>query len=238
MLFLLPAVQLMRDWKYHDKRTLYYRRFTTGMLILYLMLVLPSALFLWTDSVNSSKMQKKIDEVVQGKDSLLSENQKLRTQMDELIKGKNDLLAKNSELLFNINEYQLDLKAKEVLIKQLEIKAKMLNRGITSSYDFNGTKRETTAGVKNTIVGREFEIFQKILELEKNGKYIELISLCEQEILITPDWLTPYYFLGIAYSYRGDKKNAIKNFEYVVDNAPNDPDYTKASEFLRKLHNQ
>src|SRR5437879_4459686 len=57
LLFLLPAVQLMRDWKYHDKRTRSFHRATKIILIVYVVLVIPSAYFLWTDTQEGRKLQ-------------------------------------------------------------------------------------------------------------------------------------------------------------------------------------
>jgi regulator of sirC expression with transglutaminase-like and TPR domain len=63
----------------------------------------------------------------------------------------------------------------------------------------------------------------------------ELINLCENQILKTPSWLTPYFYLGLVYEELGDKEKAIKNLKYVIDNAPGDPDYEKAKEVLNLL---
>jgi tetratricopeptide (TPR) repeat protein len=217
LLVILTAVQLIRDWKYHDKRTRRYRQVTRAILIAYIIPVLLSAITLYIDSRESSRTQEKID---------------------ELVTGKNDLLTKNSELLTQIGKYQSDLQAKEGQIRQLEEKAKMASRGVSSSYDFNGAKRETAGGRISVTAGQEVVVFQRMVELERNKSYLELMTLCKQQIKKTPDWLTPYLYLGVAYVNLGDRSKAITNFEQVVRNAPGDPNYAQAKEFLKQLRNQ
>ena len=153
----------------------------------------------------------------------------LKIDNKELIEGKNQLLLK-------LEKYQADLKVKEKTIQELEKKSKKAERGITSIYDFNGTKRETTGpGQFTTIIGPEVEIFNRIQELKKSGSYLELIEVCKKQIDETPEWLTPYFYLGIGYANTNEKEKAIEKFEYVLKNAPDDPNYIQAEEFLKEL---
>jgi tetratricopeptide (TPR) repeat protein len=156
----------------------------------------------------------------------------------ELIEGKNKLLIQNQELTNKIEKYQEDLKEKQKMIDELEIKSKKAERGITSIYEFNGTKRETIRpGHINMNIGQEVEIFKKIDNLEKEKRYPELILICENQIKKTPNWLTPYLFLGVAYANTGNKIKAIELFKYVIKNTPDDPDYKQAEDFLKRLNN-
>jgi tetratricopeptide (TPR) repeat protein len=170
-----------------------------------------------------------------------NENQKIQLENlqkgnTELINGKNELLTLNQELSDKIEKYQEDLKEKEILIKELEKKSKKTERGISSMYDFDGSKRETTKpGHINLNIGPEVEIFQRINELEKQKKYSEIIRICENQINKTPEWLTPYLFLGVAFANTGNKTRAVELFNYVIKNAPDDPAYKQAREFLEKL---
>jgi len=154
----------------------------------------------------------------------------------ELIDGKNDLLTLNKELNKKVEKYQEDLNEKDILIKKLEVKSIKSERGITLSYDFNGAKRETTQpGHINLNFGPEVEIFNQIVQLEKQKNYSEIIKICETQIKKTPEWLTPYLYLGVAYANTGNTSRAIELFSHVNKIAPNDPAYKQAREFLEKL---
>lgn len=160
----------------------------------------------------------------------------LQSRTDKLKDNKIDTLVSGSkEQLAKINQYQQDLKLKDDRIKELEVEVKKASRGITSMYDFNGTKRETSGGRINVVVGEETTVFQRIKELKKNKKFGELIELCEEQIKKTPEWLTPYLFLGVAYVNTGDRTKAIANLEHVVNNAPGDPSYTQAEVILNQI---
>src|SRR4030042_6539232 len=108
-------------------------------------------------------------------------------------------------------------------------------KGFINTYDFNGVKRQIAPGRSLAIVGDEMGIFQDIVKLEKENKYPELASLCKSQIGKTPEWLTPYFFLGIASANMGLKKEAISNFEHVIENSSGNPDYKQAEEFLKLL---
>ena len=120
--------------------------------------------------------------------------------------------------------------------QELEKQVEKATRGISSNYDFNGAKRITTKpGHISLEVGPEVEIFNKINELEKQRNYPELKNICEQQIIKTPEWLTPYLYLGLVFANMDNKEKAIEMFEYVLSNAPDDPAYAQAEEFLKKL---
>ena len=171
-----------------------------------------------------------------GTSILQSRTDKLKDDnIDILVSGNKELLSKNDELVTKINQYQQDLKLKDTRIKELGVEAKKASRGVTSMYDFNGAKRETAGGRINLVVGEENTVFQRIVELEKNKKFGELIELCEEQIKKTPEWLTPYLFLGVAYANIGDRIKALVNLEHVVNNAPGDPSYTQAEVILNQI---
>ena len=162
-------------------------------------------------------------------------DKKKEQKVDELISAKNQLVSQNKELSFKINTYQKDSEAKNVKINLLQQEMKKAKRGISRTYDFNGAKRDTRPGYAGVSVGPELMVFQTMLKFEQEKKYADLVSLCSQQIIKTPEWLTPYFFLGIAHANLGNKEQAIKQFEHVVQEAPDDPSYIKADEFLKKL---
>jgi tetratricopeptide (TPR) repeat protein len=162
---------------------------------------------------------------------LTSTIQEKNKEIDELVEGKNQLIEK-------LDKYQKDLTEKEKTIQELEKKAKKAERGISSTFDFNGARRATSRpGHISVSIGPEVKIFKRIQVLEQQKNYPELITICEQQIKKTPEWLTPYLYLGVAYANIGNKEKAIELFEYVVQNAPDDPAYSQAKDFLKKFKN-
>lgn len=187
----------------------------------------------WGSNLKSEESTKVLKTAISEKNS---EIDNLGIKVSELIDGKDTLLQQNQELKSEIGRYQTDLNEKEKTIQELEKQAKKAMRGISSTYDFNGAKRITTRpGHISLEVGPEVEIFNKINELEKQRNYPELKNICEQQIIKTPEWLTPYLYLGLAYANMDNKEKAIEMFEYVLSNAPDDPAYAQAKEFLKKL---
>ena len=179
-------------------------------------------LLVFISTVGTSILQSRVDK---------SKDQKI----DTLVSGNKELLATNNELLTKVEKYQVDLNAKEEKIKELEVHAKKSARGITSTYDYNGAKRETSAGRTGVIVGEEIGVFQKMLELQESNAYSDLIVLCEGQIKKTPTWLTPYLFLGVAYAHQGKKDKAVVNLEHVINEAPGDPNYAQAKNILNQI---
>lgn len=149
-------------------------------------------------------------------------------QIDELVRGKNELLEK-------VEIYQQDLREKEKQIEALENKAKMAARGITSIYAFNGARRQTHGGNINVQLGPELDAFKQMTILQQSKDHPGLIALCEKQITKTPDWLTPYLYMGVAQANIGLKEEAIENLRHVVEIAGEDPEYKQAEELLARL---
>jgi tetratricopeptide (TPR) repeat protein len=211
LLTILPVAILIRDWKFHDKRTKKHHNITRGIIIFWCIGSITATYFVWTDSA----------------------------QIKELVDGKNTLIQQNTELTGKIENYQKDLNEKDRKIKELEEKAKKAERGITLTYDFNGAQRKTTRpGHISLSHGPEIEIFKKMQEFETQKKYTELVTLCEEQIEKTPEWLTPYFYIGIAFANLGDRDKAIEMFEYVKENSFGDSAYSQANDFLERLKNQ
>lgn len=211
MLAILAVAILILDLKFHDKRTKKHHKITRGIIMFWCIGSIAAIYFVWTDSA----------------------------QIKELVEGKNTLIKQNTELTGKIENYQKDLNEKDRKIKELEEKAKKAERGITLTYDFNGARRKTTKpGYISLSLGPEVEIFKKMQEFETQRKYTELVTLCEEQIEKTPEWLTPYFYIGIAFANLGNRDKAIEMFEYVKENSFGDSAYLQANDFLERLKNQ
>ena len=150
-------------------------------------------------------------------------------KIDELLTGKNELLQKTEA-------YQRDLDAKDATIRTLEDKAAKAERGIAAAFDFNGARRVSPRpGHVRLESGPEVKVFGRMGELEQARKFPELRELAEKQIQATPQWLTPYLFLGVAHANLGNKEAAIRALRHVVANAYGDRAYAMAEEILRRL---
>jgi len=125
----------------------------------------------------------------------------------------------------------------EQKILELEAKASNASKGKTYAYDYNGAMRESPKpGFINLKTDTpENTAFQEMVKLLQEGKSKEVIPIAEKQIENSPEWLTPYLFLGAVYADLGDKEKAVYNLEYVLKEAPGDPDYAKAKEILDKI---
>jgi tetratricopeptide (TPR) repeat protein len=159
----------------------------------------------------------------------------LQTKVGELLKGNEAVVTQNEKLLADIKAYQQDLQARDQRIRELETAAKAAKRGVVDRYDFNGAKRIQSGGSVSVVAGAEFGVFQKLVALEKSRDYAALIRVTEDQIARTPEWLTPYLFLGLAYANTGNTDKALRNLQYVVEQAAGDPQYKRAEELLAKL---
>lgn len=181
------------------------------------------------------------EEIDKALGKLLNDLSAMDIKINNLVDGKDKLLEKNNELLAEITKYKNDLKEKELKIKELEQKSKLAKRGVVTHYTFSGMKKVMLGPGRFGDLERntpENEAFKKIQQLEKSQNYESLIKLCEEQIKKNSEWLTPFYVLGMYQAKLGNNLIAIENLEYVIKNAPNDPDYAKAKEILKLLKSQ
>ncbi len=112
---------------------------------------------------------------------------------------------------------------------------KAARRGIYSGYDFNGGKRDQRPGHTGVTAGAELMVFQRLLDLQRQQHWRELVEASEAQIQKTPNWLTPYLFSGVGNMNLGNRAEAIKRLEYVKSESAGDPDYADAARLLTQL---
>lgn len=103
------------------------------------------------------------------------------------------------------------------------------------TYDFNGVKHVRQGSNVRAVTGEEFEIFQKLKELEKQANWLAVRDLCEIQIQKTPEWLTPYLCAGVACANLGEEAQAIPHLEHVQKMANDNTDYAPAGRILSEL---
>ncbi|KAA3606570.1 MAG: hypothetical protein D8M57_10645 [Candidatus Scalindua sp. AMX11] len=211
---MLPAVVLIRDWKFHDRRTKNHHNITRIIIAIWCISSIAATIYVWVDSA----------------------------QINELIEGKNTLITQNKNLSKKIDKYQEYLIEKDKEITELKSKAKKSERGIFTNYLPDGHVREVVGGstsMKITWV----EVSKQMWNLHNQDNFIELKNLCIGQIKKSPEWPIPYLLLSVALTNLGDKHQAIKNLKYFLEIAPTEPslgydDYRdQAENLIKKLQN-
>lgn len=156
-------------------------------------------------------------------------------KIDDLLAGNRILQDGNKELLKKVETYQGDLQQKQQEIDALNVEAAKSRRGVVSTWDYNGARREGTAGDMHVTVGDEVNVFQQLVRLEQERRFGEIVGLATKQIAKTPEWLTPYMFRGVAYANIGEVAKATADLEHVVRAAPGDPNYRNAAATLQRL---
>jgi hypothetical protein len=106
------------------------------------------------------------------------------------------------------------------------------------TYDFNGVKHVQQGHNFRAITGDEFELFQRLQELERQRNWSAVRDLCEAQIEKTPEWLTPYLCAGVAHANLSQKQDAIKRLEYVERVAAGNPLYSAATRILQQFRRE
>jgi hypothetical protein len=156
-------------------------------------------------------------------------------KIDELLDGNRRLQEGNADLLGEVRTYQADSKSKQREIDTLKEEAVKARRGVVSLWDFNGAKREGSAGNMSVTAGPEVAVYQEMGQLEREGKHQQVVDLATQQIQKTPDWLTPYFARAVAYAKLGQTDKAISDLEHVVKFSGGDKAYARAADMLQRM---
>jgi len=136
-----------------------------------------------------------------------------------------DQAAKMTSILNKILANQIDPDA--VMAKLDEIlKAVNPNKAVTT-YDFNGMKRVVSPGRIEGSDG-EMDAFNQLMSAYKLNNWKEVRSLSEAEKSKAQEWLTPYFFAGLAYANLCEKDKAISNLKYFMEWASGSKSYETA----------
>jgi hypothetical protein len=136
-----------------------------------------------------------------------------------------DQAAKMTSILNKILANQIDPDA--VMAKLDEIlKAVNPNKAV-ATYDFNGFKRVISPG---RIEGSDGEMaaFKELVKANTSTNWKEMLSLSEAEKSKAQEWLTPYFFAGLAYANLCEKDKAISNLKYFIEWASGSKSYETA----------
>lgn len=105
-------------------------------------------------------------------------------------------------------------------------------------YEFNGIKHVRQGLGTEAVVWDEFATFEILKELEKQGHWVAVRDLCEEQIQKTPEWLTPYLCAGVAHANLGEFDEAVRRLEYVERMAASNLQYSAASRVLKQLQGE
>ena len=162
---------------------------------------------------------------------ILDQGDAIREQK-QLIESQSQIVSQQDAQITHLNG---DLRSVREQATELAMRAQNSERGVSDFYEFNGAHRQTSGGSTKVTVGREMDVFQKIVKLQSDKDWNELKVLCEDQIAKTPTWLTPYLFSGIANANLGTVAEAKERLEFVVTKAGNDSSYSDASRILAQI---
>lgn len=173
-------------------------------------------------------LDREIKVLKEGNQRLEEGNTKVQSMLEPFL----DLAAKK----YPGTEQQEALQKLRTDLDKTMIDIKKSKRGFSSSYDFNGIKREMKGpGQFHSEIGAEYMAFQEFQKLAQEKKFNLLQQKLEEQIKKTPEWLTPYLFLGLGYADGGNLSRARELLRHVVNEAPGDPNYKQAEEVLKKI---
>ena len=179
-----------------------------------------------------TKKNKNIDELIQGKNELIKGSELLVAQNIKLLVG-------NDELNMKLDDYQNQILEKDYQINELKEKVTQAKFGVNKRYSYEGVISPSGADGMIRMTDDAPSIFRQLSGLEKTNtseSFQQIINLCNVQIKQKPDWYTLYLFRGMALAKLGKKEEAIIDFNYVIDNGPNDYKYRgPAKYFLKEL---
>jgi hypothetical protein len=118
----------------------------------------------------------------------------------------------------------------EIVMQKLDEILKAVNPNVpVKTYFCNGMWRtvgpSANAGMEINMGGDNIA-FKEMINLNNTHQYAQLLTMCQQQMKSSPEWLTPLLTCSLAYIGQGDKVNAsemLKEFDsrtgpaYAVD---------------------
>jgi hypothetical protein len=164
-------------------------------------------------------------------DKIISQGGELKSRQ-ATVDQQARMLTEQTDTIARLND---DLQSERSKAAQLA-QAAAAERVVADDFNYGGRHRlKTGNGASELISGSETTVFETIQRLYAIKDWVQLKVVCESEIKVTPKWLTPYMFSGVASANMGDLKSAIDRLEYVVANAGDDPSYADASRVLAEV---
>jgi uncharacterized membrane protein YciS (DUF1049 family) len=139
------------------------------------------------------------------------------------------IIKRQEEALTRLDD---DLKAERLKSAELVLKREA-DRVVSDNLDYGGVHHLSAGdGTQRMSVGSEQAVFETIQRLYALKDWVQLRLICESEIKVTPQWLTPYMFSGVASANLHDYPSAIDRLQHVVAEAGEDPHYSDAPRLL------
>jgi polyisoprenoid-binding protein YceI len=115
-----------------------------------------------------------------------------------------------------------------------EMVAALETGGVKAAIDKYRSLEKVYGKIEHTYSFDARTVASAAMQLTRSGKIEEAVEIGKFAMEIDPKNFMPYYALGGAYQALGDKTNAIKNFEKVLELRPGLP---QAQQALTKLKN-
>jgi hypothetical protein len=175
-----------------------------------------------------SKLFEAQKELIEGKDTLLYQSRENRTGIDRMI-------YQNIELRKEVSTYQKQVQEKDKEIKTLRKETKNAKYGVEVNYHYDGSVSPTGVGIGMVATGGVYDLYQKIIALETENtmlSWLQIKDICDKQIDKIPGWYTLNIYRGKAHSFLGSKESAKKEYDYVIENAEDDSDFSKEAQRL------
>jgi hypothetical protein len=101
----------------------------------------------------------------------------------------------------------------------------------------DGTQRISKPGLITDAPG-ESAAYHQMLDLRDKKEWKSLFDLCKSETAKAPEWITPYYYMGMSYANTGQFDLSVEAFKYVEDHASGNADYQDLPERAKTMREQ
>lgn len=212
-LVVLPIVIVLCDRLIPEARVKAYRFVTHGLVAVWYVFSVGTVGLLWWGDYVHDALEDRMDS-----QAMVAEEQRLELE-GQLADARSEAEALGARLAASRRE-----------LKEWEEAATF-----TPEYDFYGIRLQNGRREQKHDVGREWLAYGRMEKAALARSWDELAVLCEEEMNRTPEWLTPYYFAGIAYANKGETERARVLLDHVRKLGQSDPLYGDAGKLLSAM---
>lgn len=230
LLIAFPIAVLIRDWKYHDKRTRLHHAITLTIIILWSFGSFIATYFVWSDSAL-------IKELIDGKNTLIKQNIELSKKMDSYQEENNRLKREIDSLSKRTNNFDT-LSDNKTKIGDLVLEKKDGVIAITPIENIiNERLRYARSIARSGNINEALSIIEKVessypQNMPEEGKImkadylarkedyrssINILKGLEDATISSENQQVCYKLLGLCYYKISDYKESAKYLQLAID---------------------
>lgn len=208
-LIVLPAIVLIRDWKFYDRRTKKHHYITRSIIILWVTIGFLSMFIIWKETHEINRLNSNVE--------------KLSNQNVELIHGKNRLISQIQELKSKIGDYQDAITKLKERVKEERLKIFDLGQSPGSDGGIRLYNRKSAISVH----------FNSAVDYYKKGEVIAAKETLELILEEDPKHADSLHFLGLILNELGNSKEAMECLDKAYSLSKN-PDILKNMQIIKR----